>query len=154
MSHCPGVDRHPCASDNRRRLGQDEGAVKLGYFHNGHFPPIDFEEFVRWGAANGYQAIDVPLFQPDARAICESHGLEPTSTTGMACQPIATDAAARTEAVAEARRALDYAAAEDIPIAWLGHQMAPDLGSTPTCACSRTVWRRCWITRSGSASVW
>ena len=102
--------------------------MKLGYFHNPHIQPIEFEEFVRWGAANGYQAIDVPLFQPDARAICERHGLEPTSTTGMICQPIATDAATRTEQAAEARRALDYAAAEQISIAWLGHQMAPDLG--------------------------
>ena len=110
------------------RIPTFEGAVKLGYFHNGHFPPIEFEEFVRWGAANGYQAIDVPLFQPDARAICERHGLEPTSTTGMICQPIATDAEARAEQAAEARRALDYAAAEHIPLAWLGHQMAPDLG--------------------------
>ena len=117
-----------CCGDTANHQISNEGAVKLGYFHNGHFPPIDFEDFVRWGAANGYQVIDVPLFQPDARAICERHGLEPTSTTGMVCQPIATDAAARTEAVAEARRALDYAAAEQISIAWLGHQMAPDLG--------------------------
>ena len=102
--------------------------MQLGYFHNGHFPPIDFEDFVRWGAANGYQVIDVPLFQPNARAICELHGLEPTSTTGMVCQPIATDATERAAQTAQARRALDFAAAEQIPIAWLGHQMAPDLG--------------------------
>ena len=56
------------APDNRRPPGNREGAVKLGYFHNGHFPPIEFEEFVRWGAANGYQAVDVPLFEPNVRA--------------------------------------------------------------------------------------
>ena len=78
--------------------------MKLGYFHNGHFPPIEFEDFVRWGAANGYQVIDVPLFQPNARAICERHGLEPTSTTGMVCQPIASDATERAEQTAQARR--------------------------------------------------
>jgi len=122
------MDIHPRATDNRRLLGNREGAVKLGYFHNGHFPPIEFETFVRWGADNGYQAIDVPLFEPNVRAICERHGLEPTSTVGMACQPIATDPELRAEEVTQARRALDYAAAEHIPNVWLGHEMAPDLG--------------------------
>ena len=122
------MDSRPLAADNRRPLGNHEGAVKLGYFHNGYFPPIEFEDFVRWGAANGYQAIDVPLFEPNVRAICDRHGLEPTSTVGMVCQPIATDPVQRAEEVAQARRALDYAAAEHIPNVWLGHEMAPDLG--------------------------
>ena len=122
------MDSRPRAADNRRPPGNREGAVKLGYFHNGYFPPIEFEDFVRWGAANGYQAIDVPLFEPNARAICDRHGLEPTSTVGMACQPIAPDPDQRAEEVAQARRALDYAAAEHIPNVWLGHEMAPDLG--------------------------
>ena len=122
------MDSRLPAPDNRRPPGNREGAVKLGYFHNGHFPPIEFEEFVRWGAANGYQAIDVPLFEPNVRAICDRHGLEPTSTVGMACQPIATDPEQRAEEAAQARRALDYAAAEHIPNVWLGHEMAPDLG--------------------------
>ena len=122
------MDSRLHAADNRRPPGNREGAVKLGYFHNGHFPPIEFEEFVRWGAANGYQAIDVPLFEPNVRAICDRHGLEPTSTVGMACQPIATDPGQRAQEAAQARRALDYAAAEHIPNVWLGHEMAPDLG--------------------------
>ena len=122
------MDSRLPAPDNRRPPGNREGAVKLGYFHNGHFPPIEFEEFVRWGAANGYQAIDVPLFEPNVRAICDRHGLEPTSTVGMACQPIATDPEQRAKEAAQARRALDYAAAEHIPNVWLGHEMAPDLG--------------------------
>ena len=122
------MDSHPGATDNRPPSGNREGAVKLGYFHNGYFPPIEFEEFVRWGAANGYQAIDVPLFEPNVRAICDRHGLEPTSTVGMVCQPIATDPGQRAEEAAQARRALDYAAAEHIPNVWLGHEMAPGLG--------------------------
>ena len=69
--------------------------VKLGYFWNGHFPPIEFQDFVRWGADNGYQAIDVPLYQEDAAEVCGRYGLQPSSTTGQAFQPITEDADSR-----------------------------------------------------------
>ncbi len=101
--------------------------MKLGYFHNGHFPPIDFEDFVRWGSEHGYHAIDVPLFQPDAARVCGRYDLEPTSTTGAAFQPIARESSARRAEVAKGTAAVDYAAAEGIPTVLIGHRMAPQL---------------------------
>ena len=102
--------------------------MRLGYFWNGFFPPIDFEEFVQWGAQNGYQAIDVPLFQTNASAVCAKHGLEPSSTAGLAFQPIASERDARQEQVAAGKRAVDFAAAEGIPSVQIGHLMVPALG--------------------------
>jgi sugar phosphate isomerase/epimerase len=102
--------------------------MKLGYFLNGYFPPIDFEEFVQWGVPNGYRAIDVPLFQADASTICAKHGLEPTSTTGQAFQPIAAEPGVRQEQITQGKRAVDYAAAEGIPSVQIGHLMLPEAG--------------------------
>jgi hypothetical protein len=148
------VDIGRGAADNRQPLGQNEGAVKLGYFHNGHFPPIEFEDFVRWGAANGYQVIDVPLFQPNARAICERHGLEPTSTTGMVCQPIATDATERpSKPPRPAGRWTSPPPSRSRSRGW-AIKWRPTWGLTPTYAYSPREWRRYWTTRSGSVFAW
>lgn len=102
--------------------------MRLGYFHNGHFPPIEFEEFAKWGAENGFQAIDVPLFQADAAVVCDRYGLMPSSTTGQSFQPITADAGIRRAEIDKGRRAVDYAASQGIATVQIGHHMATDAG--------------------------
>src|SRR5579859_353039 len=67
---------------------KEDRPVKLGFFATGSTDKLDFAEFAKWGAENGYQAMDVPPTRPGTKAICERYGLQVVATSGIYGAPL------------------------------------------------------------------
>ncbi len=104
-----------------------EGAnVKLGFFQTGILRQEDFEATARWGAQHGYQAIDVPPDREGTRAICDRHGLQVNSTTGLYGDPVQADDKEREAQIDLLKKAIDLAAAQGVPTLSTGHRRVPE----------------------------
>jgi sugar phosphate isomerase/epimerase len=99
--------------------------VKLGFLATGVLRTrVDFADLVRWGAAHGYAAVDVPE-QPGAVEIVRQAGLEPAATGGLP-NLIVADPATREANIARAVERLEVVAREGIRIVMLNHAKVPD----------------------------
>src|SRR5579871_6356770 len=94
--------------------------MKLGFLATGIMRKMDFGELVRWSAAHGYQAVDVPDSVPNAINLVREAGLEPAATGGLP-NLIVADEATRQANVARALDRLDEVARDGIPLVMLNH---------------------------------
>ena len=103
--------------------------MKLGFFATGVLGKIDFEEFARWGAEQGYGAMDVPPDRPGTRAICDRHGLQVNCTSGIYGDPLKADDRERETQVDIIKQAIDLAASQRVPCLSTGHRRDPSVSA-------------------------
>jgi len=103
--------------------------MKLGFFPTGLLSRLDLEEMIRWGAEHGYQAFDVPPDREGTRALCDRHGLQVNSTSGLYGNPITVDDAQREGQIGLLKKAIDLASSQGIPTVSTGHRRDPSVGA-------------------------
>lgn len=96
--------------------------MKLGFFPTGILGKVDFEEFARWGAEQGFAAMDVPPDRPGTRAICDRYGLQVNCTSGIYGDPLKTDDHERETQIELIKQAIDLAAEQRVPCVSTGHR--------------------------------
>ncbi len=99
--------------------------MKIGFLTTGIMRRMDFGELVRWSAAHGYQAVDVPDSVPNAVKIVRDAGLAPAATGGLP-NLIVADAAEREANVTRALERLAVIAGDGIPLVMLNHGKVAD----------------------------
>jgi len=103
--------------------------VKLGFFPTGAMNQIDFGEFARWGAEQGFGAMDVPPDRPGTRAICDRHGLQVNCTSGIYGDPLQADDRAREQQIDLIKQAINLAAEQRVPCLSTGHRRDPSVSA-------------------------
>lgn len=103
--------------------------MKLGYFPTGIMGKLDFEEFARWGAEQGFGAMDVPPDRPGTRAICDRYGLRVSCTSGIYGDPLKADDREREKQIDVIKQAIDLAAQQGVPCLSTGHYRDPSVSA-------------------------
>ncbi len=103
--------------------------MKLGFFPTGILQKLDFEEFARWGAEQGFEAMDVPPDRPGTRAICARYGLQVSCTSGIYGDPLKADDREREQQIDLIKQAVDLAAAQGVPCVSTGHRRDPSVSA-------------------------
>lgn len=87
---------------------------------------MDFATVAAWAREEGFGALDVPAFTPDARRIAADNGLV-LGCTAVGADLLQAEGAALDEASGRARQALQWAAAEGVGALRLPHRKAAGL---------------------------
>lgn len=86
--------------------------MKIGCFQsNRGLRSMDYGAFATQAAVIGYDALDVPVTNPDAPALCETLGMEAFATSAMVPPDLSPDSARQEEIVDAVKKAIDDVAA-------------------------------------------
>ena len=100
--------------------------MKIGFLATGVLRSrVDFAELAQFGAAHGYQAVDIPDKPANAVDIARAAGLEPAAAGGLPALIVA-DPAKREGNIAQAIQRLDDVARQGIHLVMLNHGRVPD----------------------------
>jgi sugar phosphate isomerase/epimerase len=99
--------------------------MRLGFLVPKDMRQLAFEEVVKWGSENGFDAVDAAVENAD---ICEKYGME-VGSTHLRANVLTPDDEAREKAQTQAMEIIDQAVAKGIKRAMISHRRQPGMST-------------------------